>query len=488
VRIKLYLAVILCIILIRNAYAAVWTTQIHNKDSGELLMRLFSRLKANGHNIPFAPADVPFFYGWVLVAATTFGMLASIPGQTMGVGVFTESLSEALDISRLDLSKAYLFGTLASSLLLPLAGKLIDMIGTRAMIILSSLGLAASLSLISFISEIAAGMSLVYTVAIISVWFLLIRFFGQGCLTMTSRVTLGKWFNHYRGRAVAISTVFTSFGFNASPRLLNKLLSDYGWEQSYYIMAVFFGLLMAVIGWVFYRDNPEKCGLMMDGGKTVLADATQKAREILKDFTRGEAIRTYSFWLISMTTGSFALLSTAAVFHMEAIGSESLLTRKDAYGVFLPMSIFSVVSSFAGSVLSDKIRFKWIVMAMMFGQVTGVGGLMFLDSGWGRLLMYSGFGIAAGLSATVTVVGLPKYYGRKHLGSISGLNMAIMVFASAIGPYLFSMLKEFAGSYVQVMPLIIIFPALLLVGSLKLQNPQNSKSSLKNDGIAAKYP
>ena len=44
---------------------------------------------------PFSPARLPFFYGWVVVVATTLGLIASIPGQTMGFSVFADILIEA---------------------------------------------------------------------------------------------------------------------------------------------------------------------------------------------------------------------------------------------------------------------------------------------------------------------------------------------------------------------------------------------------------
>jgi hypothetical protein len=53
--------------------------------------------------------------------------------------------------------------------------------------------------------------------------FLCLRFFGQGCLALVSRVAIGKWFERYRGRATAVAGIFTAFGFNSSPMLLNHL-------------------------------------------------------------------------------------------------------------------------------------------------------------------------------------------------------------------------------------------------------------------------
>ncbi len=74
-------------------------------------------------NKPFPPSKIPFFYGWVILAAGVIGILMSIPGQTMGVSVFTENLLSDLQINRNNLSLAYLVGTLTSGLLITKAGK-----------------------------------------------------------------------------------------------------------------------------------------------------------------------------------------------------------------------------------------------------------------------------------------------------------------------------------------------------------------------------
>ena len=83
-------------------------------------MKLFLFFKPN---YPFAPCKVPFFYGWLIVIFTTVGTVASIPGQTMGVGVFSEYLISKTGLNRIELSLTYMLGTILSSLILPFAGK-----------------------------------------------------------------------------------------------------------------------------------------------------------------------------------------------------------------------------------------------------------------------------------------------------------------------------------------------------------------------------
>jgi OFA family oxalate/formate antiporter-like MFS transporter len=80
---------------------------------------------------PFDPAKFPVFYGWVIVAASTIGIIASIPGQTMGVSVYTDTYIEILGLDRVQMTTAYLVGTGLSGFMVSAGGTLFDKLGAR---------------------------------------------------------------------------------------------------------------------------------------------------------------------------------------------------------------------------------------------------------------------------------------------------------------------------------------------------------------------
>lgn len=78
------------------------------------------------------PAKSPFFYGYVILVVGTFGIYCSIPGQTIGVSVFTDPVKDALGLTRNQFSNAYMIGTICSSLVIGRAGgKWFDVYGAR---------------------------------------------------------------------------------------------------------------------------------------------------------------------------------------------------------------------------------------------------------------------------------------------------------------------------------------------------------------------
>ena len=431
----------------------------------------------NWSNIPFPPAKFPFFYGWVLLAAATIGIVASIPGQTMGVGIFTDFLIDILDLTRSQLSLAYALGTICSGFILPLAGTWLDRFGIRITGALAAVGLGLSLIFLAHITDVIRLIPIAHPYdALVAIFacFLCLRFFGQGCITMAARVAIGKWFDRRRGRAVALMGVVTAFSFNASPKFLNYLVNAFQWYGAAMVMAALVGIGMTVITLLFYRNSPESCGLTMDGAKTIEIDGVVQPHDDrnVRQFTRREASGTLAFWAYSFGPATQGLVMTAITFHMASLGNEVGLDRIAAYDLFMPMAIISVVSNTVGGWLSDRIALRWILGFMMVMQAMGVLGLGFLGSDAGQWLFVIGHGASGGLFAVLTTVTFPRFFGRDHLGAISGLNMSIMVFASALGPYLFSAGYDYFGSYRAVTFGCLIMPLVVLILGWIAKDPQ----------------
>ncbi|AQT69257.1 putative sulfoacetate transporter SauU [Anaerohalosphaera lusitana] len=427
------------------------------------------------NNFPFAPAKWPFFYGWVIVAATTIGTIASVPGQTIGVGVFTDKLINAIGLSRTQLAQAYMLGTVTSSFLLPYAGTILDKLGSRIMVMVSAAGLGVSLLLLSQIDLLTAQIeSFAGLLIITAVGFLLIRFFGQGCLTLTSRVTIGKWFNHRRGLATGISSIFIAYSFNASPAFLNYLVTTFTWQQTYIILGLIIGLGITALGWVFYRDNPEQCGLIMDGKKIDPASISinKKVPETVRSFTRLEALKTFPFWIFAAATSWQALMMTAVSFHITSIGKEVALTRDQTYALFPIIGIVTAIVTILAAWISDKTRLKWFLLITLAAQFVAALGAYNISLPILQNLFIAGYAVSGSIFALLLTITWPRYYGRKHLGAISGLVTSMIVFASAIGPYIFSILRDYSGSYDLVFKLSMVVPLLLIVPGFFVVNPQ----------------
>lgn len=428
-------------------------------------------------NIPFHPGKWPFFYGWMILLLATIGILMSIPGQTIGISVFTDPLLDTLLISRDQLSLAYMLGTIGSSFLLPWAGRIYDRVGVRPVAITASLGLGAVLIVLSNIKFILFEAFQVNSDLFIIFWmfvsFLLLRFFGQGVLTMSSRNMMMQWFDRRRGFATGISNVFVSLTFASSPLFLHHLIQRYTWEGAWTAMAFFLVLVFPLIIFIFFRNTPEASGLVPDGKFKASKKKKKVLFPVVKQFTLSEVRKSYSFWVFAFMLSMQALYITGFTFHVVSIFKESGLTESQAVSIFQPSAVLAVIFTLVASNASDYIPLKYLYYLKGIGACTALIGLIFLGD-WepAYYVLIIGNGILMGLFSVLATVSWPRYFGRLHLGAINGQAMMLIVFSSALGPILFSKSLTTFGAYDYAGWICLSVYFLLTVLTVKADNPQ----------------
>ncbi len=406
-------------------------------------------------NKPFPVSKFPFFYGWVILAAGTIGILMSIPGQTMGVSVFTESLLSDLQINRNNLSLAYLVGTLGSGLIITRAGKLYDKHGARVMAFIAGVMLGLMLVYLTRVDQLVVTMSeikwlspTVLTFVLLALGFWGIRFFGQGLLTMVSRNMVMKWFNRRRGLANAVLGIFSALGFSVAPKILDQIIQRLEWRGAWIFLAILVGIIFAFFVLMVFRDNPQDCGCEPDGKLGKVKKNRRPPSLPHKDFTLKEARNTLAFWAFTLGLFLSALYISGLTFHVVSVFEASGLTREQGLGIFIPTSLIAVGVQFLGGYASDYIRLKFILLVFALGMTLSIVGLTMLGGApiayW---MIIGGNGIVWGLYTVLIGVTWPRFYGLKNLGAISGYSLSWTVIGSALGPYMFSLSLDLTGNY-----------------------------------------
>ena len=437
------------------------------------------KLKQKYNNFPFNPSKVPFFYGWVILFAATIGVLCSAPGQTTGVSTFTDYLIDSIGISRDQISTAYMFGTIGSSFILTYAGTLYDKYGARWVGMAAALTLGFVLVLFSqsdrIIKAIVPQSSPGYVavaVATCIVFFFMLRFSGQGVITMVSRNMLMKWFIARRGLVNGISSVFVSLGFSIAPLSFDLLIEGTSWRWAWLLMAMGIGVGFFLFVFIFFRDNPEDCDQIPDGEKHV-----HKEHDVIikpfKQFTLKEARSGLTFWLFVLPSAIYAMFITGYVFHLVSVFGEAGIDKEQALSVFIPISMISVVLAFIGGWISDRIKLQYLLYLMLAGMVVALIALANINTGFYYYAFIIGSGIPSGMYNVLLSVTWPRFYGRDHLGKITGFVMAIIVFFSALGPIVFSLSHSHLGSYSYAIYALLVVILLIAALSFKAHNPQD---------------
>jgi MFS transporter, OFA family, oxalate/formate antiporter len=440
--------------------------------------------------IPFGPSKWPFYYGWFIIALGTLGIIMSIPGQTIGVSTFTDSLIEVLNISRDQISLAYMVGTILSSFLLTKAGRLYDSHGARLVGGIGSVGLGISLIILSQVDEIINALGaygrVVPVVLIMVVGFGFIRFFGQGVLTLVSRTMMMKWFDSRRGFATSFSNVFTALGFSMAPVYIEFLIQEFDWNGAWMVMGVTSAFIFPIVIFVFFRNSPIEVGLLPDGG-TVQKKTKKMLFPVVKEFTLSEVRVTLIFWVFSLFLAMQSFYITGFTFHVVSIFESVNMERSDAIGIFPPMAYISVFASLFFGWVSDHIKLNYLLYSKGIASCIGLVGLIFLGQyEFAYYLLILGTGLMTGLFGVISAVSWPRLFGKSHLGAISGFNMTIIVFGSALGPMLFSLSESQTGNYIVAAGITLFLFLLLTVMATRIINPQIALNQTANQSNGIK--
>jgi MFS family permease len=375
----------------------------------------------------------PVHYGWVILAAGTFGSFMTLPGQTAGVSVFFDPITTDLHISRTSASIAYAAGTLAGILPAPLIGRWIDKRGPRLTATIIAGGLATACTCMAFVES---AMTLL-------IGFALLRGMAIGGLSLVSQQVVNLWFVHRRGIAAAAASLGLAAGSMVFPQLIDFLISLYGWRGAYLALAFLVALTILPVAAALFRDRPEKFGLTTDAGLPPVATKTREE----PSFTRKQALRTGVFWLLCAVGFLTNAVGTALLLNHFSIMQTAGIERVDALKVLALYAGVQVVVTLSTGALLDRHEPRRLVPLAMF-LLAATSALPAFGSGIAVSWLYAlCLGGAYGSQQAIGAAGYAQYFGRDHLGAIRGTSFVFGIGGAAFGPLPFAASVDWTGTY-----------------------------------------
>lgn len=403
---------------------------------------------------------VPFFYGWVILGAGTLGIVMMGPSQTFTVSVFLDYLIVDLDISRSTLSLVYGLATLGASFMLPMTGRLLDRYGPRLMVFFVALGLGLA----------CMSLSLVQGLATIFLGFLAVRFLGFGSLQMVSSNLIAQWFVRRRGRVMGLAGLSLGVTVLTFPALAEYLIGRFDWRMAWVLLGLLVWVVMLPVGWLFFRDRPELYGLRPDGETRLKAGETEPVAE--RSWTLAEARRTGVFWLFAIGLSAITAILAGLVFHQLSLFEVRGLSRDVAVDTFRVVALFTVVGNLSMGWLLDRYSARLLLALTLFTMVAAVVMIQVMATPFQAFVYGALQGLASGSFRVLDAVVWPKYFGRRHLGSIRGATMLGSVGGTALGPYPLGLSLDVLGSYVPVLVVLGAIPTVLGLAALWVNRPE----------------
>jgi MFS family permease len=413
------------------------------------------------------------FYGWVVLAIAALGLFASGPGQSHIFSVFVVPISDDLGVSRTAVASAYALATLVAAFGLPYVGRLIDRFGARRVV----LGVAV------LFGAAAIAFGQVTSLLSLTLGFAALRFLGQGSLMLNCANLVAQWFNRKRGFALSLMALGFSLSMAVHPPLAQWLSEQVGWRGAWLWLGILTWLLLIPPILLLAQNKPEDLGLQPDGDAEPErgADGAAARQAAETGLTVGEAVMTSAFWITALSLATFSMLVTALFFHQVSIFTHQGVDPHTAARVFSVSAITMVVAMPLIGRLLDRYPTKPLFACALLTQSAALIALVFVHDLSSAVLYAIVFGINNAAVQTHYTYVWPRFFGRRHLGSIQGTAQTIGVVGASIGPLPFGAAFDLFGDYVGVLLVAAVLPVLCAGAILLMRLPRLEASGPRDE-------
>ena len=404
------------------------------------------------------------FYGWrVVFAGGTLQFFQSML-LNQAFGAYVAALVQDTGWSKTALSGAAALKSTESALLGPVLGWLVDRFGSRpvvrAGVILFGIGFMLLSQTDTLVTFYAA--------------FVVLALGASMCSNIVVSVAIIQWFQKRRARALSSSQFGAAVG-GLFVVAVAWAIQTYGWR----VAAFGSGVLLIVCGWPLanmVRSRPEDMGQRIDGVPPVTESAnaasapgdsatpTLHVRPIQREYSTREALRTGSFWLLSVG-------HACSLFVVSAINVHAIVHIKEGLGYSLALASLYITIATAGQfvgvvcgwAIPERIEKRKVTAFTMLLHASGMLMLTYATGPVVLVLSALVHGIGWGLRGPFISAMRADYFGRNSIGMILGLSSMIMVFGQIGGPLIAGAFADWLGNYRAGFTLIA---ALAAVGSL----------------------
>lgn len=425
----------------------------------------FSAAGRIGRGIPHRLSGrLPFFYGWVVLAALCCAGFSRQAAAVATFSVFVEPLTHSLGWSRAALSGAVSLGGLLAAIAAPVIGPLLDRRGARLVLCLAILGTGITTMLLS-LNRSLLGFYLLYCIA---------RMSWAAPFDLGIYGALNQWFVARRVFVTAVATLAQQMGLVAMPLIAEIAILAGGWQAGWLaigatVMAV--GFLPA---WLLLARRPEDLGQHPDGADPAAPQAGHRsgAAAAEPDFSRRQAIVTRSFRLLLLYTVLVYPVQAGVSLHQAPYLIERGIAPAIAATVVSTFSLMSAVASLACGLQPKSMPIRWSLA--LTGALLGAGvfAMLHVATAGEAYVAASLFGLGIGGILTLLPVAWADYFGRASFGAIRGVVLSAQVFAQAAGPILSGALRDMTGSYRLSLECFAVLACLSIPAALSATRPR----------------
>jgi len=398
------------------------------------------------------------FYGWIITAGAFLLSFVIVGVGFYSLTIFLDALCLDRGWSRATVSGATTLYFLTAGATGTLIGRGVDRYGPRGWIAGGALLMAVGLLAIGRVGEPRD---------LFAVYFLMAVGFGMSSAVPTNAI-LARWFVARRARAVSFSHTGVSAGGMVLVPLASTLVSEGGLELAVgWLAAIVVAMALPIVLFVL-RSDPRDHGLEPDGGAGQLPRVSVLSDEVqLRVWSRREAARTTSFWVIALCFGAMLFTQTGFLIHQLAFLRQQI-------GALAPYAVSvtafgSVVGRLVVGSFADRVQKRAVSQGIFLLQAAALLALISAEHTAVLLACAFVFGLTMGNVYMMQSLLAADLFGMASFGTVFGMVQLLTSLMGALGPMALGILFDQLGGYVPAIQMLLPIPvcAALLLGLLR---------------------
>ncbi len=390
-----------------------------------------------------------------------FGMIINIClGSVYSWSVFRRPIEEHLDVTAAQSGTPYMFFLFFFALLMPFAGRFIEKLGAKTVILVGGITVALGWLLSTFTTGIIT-LTLTYGVIAGS---------GVGIVYGAPIALITRWFPDKKGLAVGL--VLTGFGLSpfVTAPLARHLIEAYNVMATFGILGAIFLIVIVLLALPLKGAPPQ-------WAESFEEKAGDKKTIKPKDVLTKEMLRSKSFYALWICYIFGTLCGLMAIGISEPVGVEIIeLSPAVAAGLVSLFAVFNGVgrpffgwfTDLKGYRTASIFSFIMILLASLGMLTAGSGNTILYVICFSIFWLNLGGWLAIAPTATASLFGL-KYYAQNY-----GIIYTAYGIGALIGTYSSGHIRDIFGQYTNAFWLTTVCAVLGIIVSLTLLNKKEA--------------
>ena len=391
-------------------------------------------------NPPLGHPPGRIYPGWWIVVATASGQLIQGGFVFWCMGLYTATFEDVFGAPRAQINLIETCLTVATNLLSPVAGILIDRWSIRHLMIIGMVAMGLGLLILS-----QAG-------TLFQVWVVWASLIPLGVLligAIPSAALVSRWFIRRRGLALGLTATGSSLGGFLVPPLMTWLFLEWDWRTGLQVGACICFAVIPIFFWLL-RNEPADLGLSGEPNEASANSSMHTAETISADagdWGIPQLLRSQIFWLQMIVSGSLLAVTLGMLANLSLHAKDLGVTGQSTAVLY---SIIAICS-FSGKALTGYLMDRFGI------QRCGYLICAFLSSGLMILLSVQNY---SGLVAGAFVMGLgyggvvplwtnmpARAFGAGSVGRALGVMNPLHIPITATSAPLAGYISDTTGSY-----------------------------------------